>query len=32
MTAVQKLVRQLVAKGYAARGEKEGSWRVFVTR
>ena len=32
VTAVQKLVRQLVAKGYAARGEREGSWRVFVTR
>ena len=32
MTAVKKLLDQLISKKYVARGEKEGSWRVFVTQ
>lgn len=32
MTAIQKLVEQLIARKYVERGEKEGSWRVFVTQ
>lgn len=32
VTAVQKLLDQLIVKGYVERGEKEGSWRVFVTQ
>ena len=32
MTAIQKLVEQLMARKYVERGEKEGSWRVFVTQ
>ena len=30
--AIQKLLDQLIQKKYAERGEKEGSWRVFVTQ
>ncbi len=32
MTAIQKLVDQLISKKYVERGEKDGSWRVFVTQ
>ena len=32
ITAVKKLVDQLVQKKYVERGEKDGSWRVFVTQ
>ncbi len=32
VTAVRKLLDQLVSKKYVERGEKEGSWRVFVTQ
>ena len=32
MAAVQKLLDQLTAKKYVERGDKEGSWRVFVTQ
>ena len=30
--AIQKLLDQLIQKKYVERGEKEGSWRVFVTQ
>lgn len=32
MTAIQKLLDQLIQKKYVERGEKDGSWRVFVTQ
>ncbi len=32
VTAIQKLLEQLISKNYVERGEKEGSWRVFVTQ
>ena len=32
MAAIQKLLDQLQAKHYVERGEKDGSWRVFVTQ
>ena len=32
MTAIQKLVDQLISKKHVERGEKDGSWRVFVTQ
>lgn len=32
VTAIQKLLDQLLQKKYVERGDKEGSWRVFVTR
>lgn len=32
VTAIQKLLEQLISKGYIERGEKDGSWRVFVTQ
>ena len=30
-SAIQKLVAQLIEKKYVERGEKDGSWRVFIT-
>ena len=32
VTAIQKLLEQLIQKKYVERGEKDGSWRVFVTQ
>lgn len=32
ITAIQKLINQLISKKYVERGEKEGSWRVFLTQ
>lgn len=32
ITAIQKLPDQLIQKKYVERGEKDGSWRVFVTQ
>ena len=32
VTAIQKLLDQLISKKYVERGEKDGSWRVFVTQ
>lgn len=32
MAAIQKLLDQLLAKKYVERGEKDGSWRVYVTQ
>ena len=32
VAAVQKLMGQLIDKKYVERGEKDGSWRVFVTQ
>lgn len=32
VTAIQKLLDQLLAKNYVARGEREGSWRVFLSQ
>ena len=32
VAAVQKLLGQLLEKKYVERGEKDGSWRVFVTQ
>ena len=32
ITAIQKLLDQLTQKGYVERGEKDGSWRVYVTQ
>ena len=32
ITAIQKLLDNLITKRYVERGEKEGSWRVFVTQ
>ena len=31
MSAVKKLINQLLDKHYVERGTKEGSWRVFIT-
>ena len=31
MSAIQKLIAQLTEKKYIERGEKDGSWRVFIT-
>ena len=31
ITAIQKLLDKLISKKYVERGEKEGSWRVFLT-
>ncbi|MCH5178617.1 MAG: Fic family protein [Prevotellaceae bacterium] len=31
MSAIQKLVNRLMDKNYIERGEREGSWRVFIT-
>jgi DNA-binding IclR family transcriptional regulator len=31
IAAIQKLLDQLILKKYVERGEKDGSWRVFVT-
>jgi predicted HTH transcriptional regulator len=32
ITAIQKLLSQLISKKYVERGEKDGSWRVFLTQ
>ena len=32
ITAVQKLLDQLISKKYVERSEKDGSWRVFLTQ
>ena len=32
IAAIQKLLDQLIQKKYVERGEKEGSWRVFVAQ
>lgn len=32
ITAIQKLLYQLISKKYVGRGEKDGSWRVFLTQ
>lgn len=32
MTAIQKLLNQLISKKYVERSEKDGSWRVFLTQ
>ena len=32
VTAIQKLLDQLIQKKYVERGEKDGSWRVFITQ
>lgn len=32
ITAIQKLVDNLISKGYVERGDKDGSWRVFLTQ
>lgn len=32
ITAIQKLLNQLISKKYVERGYKEGSWRVFLTQ
>ena len=32
IAAIQKLLDQLIQKRYVERGEKDGSWRVFVTQ
>ena len=32
ITAIQKLLDQMIQKKYVERGEKDGSWRVFVTQ
>ncbi|MDD6472141.1 MAG: hypothetical protein PUF62_03785 [Bacteroidales bacterium] len=32
LAAIQKLLDQLIQKKYVERGEKDGSWRVFVTQ
>jgi Fic family protein len=32
MTAIQKLLDQLIQKKYVERGDKEGSWRVYLTQ
>ena len=32
MAAIQKLLDRLIEKRYVERGEKDGSWRVFVTQ
>ena len=30
-SAIQKLIAQLIDKNYVERGERDGSWRVFIT-
>lgn len=32
VTAIQKLLNQLISKKYVECGEKDGSWKVFVTQ
>lgn len=32
ITSIKKLLGQLISKKYVERGEKEGSWRVFLTQ
>ena len=32
IAAIQKLLDRLIEKNYVERGEKDGSWRVFVTQ
>ena len=32
IAAIQKLLDQLIQKKYVERGEKDGSWRVFLTQ
>ena len=32
IAAIQKQLDQLIQKKYVERGEKDGSWRVFVTQ
>lgn len=32
IAAIQKLLSQLIQKKYVERGEKEGTWRVFLTQ
>ena len=32
IAAIQKLLDQLLAKKYVERGDKDGSWRVYVTQ
>lgn len=32
ITAIQKLLGKLISKKYVERGEKDGSWRVFLTQ
>ncbi len=32
MSAIQKLLEHLISKKYVERGEKDGSWRVFVAQ
>lgn len=32
ITAIQKLLGQLISKNYVERSEKDGSWRVFLTQ
>jgi DNA-binding IclR family transcriptional regulator len=32
ITAIQKLLDQLIDKKFVERGEKDGSWRVYVTQ
>lgn len=32
ITAIQKLLDQLIQKKYVERGDKDGSWRVFITQ
>ena len=32
IAAIQKLLDQLLQKKYVERGDKDGSWRVFVTQ
>lgn len=32
ISSIQKLLDQLIQKKYVERGEKEGSWRVFLTQ
>ena len=31
IAAIQKLLDRLIEKNYVERGEKDGSWRVFMT-
>ena len=32
LTAVQKLLDQLISKNYVERNKNDGSWRVFLTQ
>lgn len=32
ITAIQKLIESLISKKYIERGDKDGSWRVFITQ